>query len=369
MLDWSRGSWTGSINKWVEREVRESLHENPVARRSRYNTFHRILGRFLSIGTFGRFVASYMAINVAMLLSEVAMPLTVPDWLPNWTPPSTELKTLLLNLSSYLIGAQVGALGVISLALALVTLIAQRENSSTDIKVYYHESFAFEIVASCIALLSVLCAQLIWPTHFLLHRFGLGTDLQAFKFCLLGVHLLWLLFNLAGLAHFIAITFNFVHQSEREEMRERYTANVVQPRDMTERLRQQLYLSASEIIGDGNDDSHPSVSFGSNYGDPQIVEIESHFRRPVALQDVRVIYVGWALRRWAKRCAEAERKQPPASRAFPRQSPLIWFTPQMDALLRGNVGWCHRRGGVQLTRLEKLILRSAFRFRRISDEA
>ena len=155
---------------------------------------------------------------------------------------------------------------MISLALALITIIAQREGSSTDINVYYHEFFAFDVVASCIALVAVLCIQLLWPSHLILHRLGFGTDLQVFKFGLLGVHLLWLVLNLAGLAHFIATTFGFVQQSERERLRERYTANVVLPRDMAERLRQQLYrMARNELIGDAEDGdrgrpARPSVS-------------------------------------------------------------------------------------------------------------
>lgn len=156
---------------------------------------------------------------------------------------------MLLNVSSYLLGAQVGVLGVLSLALALVTLIAQRESSSTDVKVYYHESLAFEIVASCVALMAVLCAQLLWPAQFLLHRLGFGTELLVFKFGLLGIHIGWLLLNLVGLAHFIATTFGFVQQSAREALRERYTVNIVQGREMTSRLRHQLYWLGGDRTG------------------------------------------------------------------------------------------------------------------------
>lgn len=203
---------------------------------------------------------------------------------------------MLLNVSSYLLGAQVGVLGVLSLALALVTLIAQRESSSTDVKVYYHESLAFEIVASCVALMAVLCAQLLWPAQFLLHRLGFGTELLVFKFGLLGIHIGWLLLNLVGLAHFIATTFGFVQQSAREALRERYTVNIVQGREMTSRLRHQLYgLAAIELVGyDADERGLPSAMFGSDLGDPHTIEIHTTLKRPAALHDVRMIWVGWA---------------------------------------------------------------------------
>jgi hypothetical protein len=372
MIDWRRGGRTGSVNTWARREVYEQLRENPISRRSRYGVFNRLLRCFFSIRTFGRFLGIYIAVNLAVLFAEAVLTWRAAGWLPRWTVlgPAPDLKSLLLNVSSYFITAQVGALGVITLALALVTLIAQRENSSTDIKVYYHESFAFEVVASCIALLAVLCVQLLWPAQFLLHRLGVGTDLQVFKFSLLGLHLLWLLLNFAGLAHFIATTFGFVQQSERARLRELYTANVVHPRDMAERLRQQLYgLATRELTGGDENGKRPSVSFGYDFGEPYTVELKSAFHRPTALSDVRMIWVRWVSRRWSGRCVDAARAQPSASHDLVQQAPLIWFTPHLDQPLRGPVSWCRRRGGVPLTWIEKVVLRLAFRFRGTDDVA
>lgn len=374
MIDWKRGGWAGSVNRWVRREVREQLRENVAARRSRYGLVDRALHRFFAIGAFGRFVAGYVAINLAFVVAEAVAAWLVPSWLPAWTAPgpTPDLRALVLNVSSYLLGAQVGVLGVLSLALALITLIAQRESSSTDVKVYYHESLAFEIVASCVALMAVLCVQLLWPSQFLLHRLGFGTELLVFKFGLLGVHLAWLLLNLVGLAHFIITTFGFVQQSEREVLRERYTANIVHAREMTSRLRQQLYgVATTELISpDADEKGLPAATFGIDFGDPQTIEIQTTFQRPTALHDVRMIWVRWVLRRWAGRCvkrAASEARLP--SHGLGQQGPQIWFTPHLDVPLRGSVGWCRRRGGVPLDALERLVLRRAFRFRRTGDEA
>jgi hypothetical protein len=372
MIDWSLGSWTGSINKWVNREVWQHLRNNPVAKRSRYGRLHRALRFFFSVDHFVYFISYYAAINLLFVAAEAAASEFWPAWLPAWTAPgpSPDLKSLLLNVSSYLIGAQVGVLGVISLALALVTLIAQNESSATDVKVYYHQSLAFEVVASCVALLAVLCAQLLWPAQFLLHRFGFGTELLFFKFGLLALHLLWLLLNLASLALFIAITFGFVQQTSREALRERYTANVIQPYEMTQRLRQFLYSMGAEVLGGKlNDSDRPSATFGIELGSPREIEIESEFEQATALYDVRMIWVKWALSRWARRCAVAASSEPaPQLGGLNLQEPLIWFTPRLDVSLTGRIGWCRRRGGVPLDRFEKFVLRRAFRFRRSRRE-
>lgn len=375
MIDWRRGGWTGSIDRWVRREVTEQLRKNPVARRAQYGLAHRALRRFLGSGAFGRFIVIYAVVNLATVLAEALSAWLIPAWLPLWSAPGSgalsELKTLILYVSGYLLGAQIGMLGVISLSLALVTLIAQREGSSTDVQVYYHESLSFELVASSVALGAVLCAQLLWPLQFLLHRFGLGTDLQIFKLSLLGIHLAWLLVNLAALAYFIATTFRFVQQAAREALRARYTANVVLPRDLSQRLREQLYgLATKELIGNGEEErGRPTAAFGFDFGAPWTLEIETPFNRAAVLHDVRMTWVRWVLRRWCARCEGAAAQHPaPALRGLGHQGPSIWFTCQMGGVLRGSVSWCRRRGGVPLTAFEKFVLRRAFIFRSSGDE-
>lgn len=375
MIDWTRGGWTGSINKLVRLEVREHFRENLVARRVRYRFVHRLLKCFFSIGTFGRFIGLYILLNFAFVLAEGVIATCCPDCVSNWIWNTSEqaIKEFLRNVASYLVTAQVGVLGVISIALALVTLIAQRENSSTDVKVYYHESFAFEVVASSIALLAVLVTQLFWPAQTLLYWLGLGVDTPVFEIGLLGFHLYWLLLNLTGLAHFISTTFGFVQQSEREFLRNRYTANVIQPLEMTKRLREQVYALASEELA-GDDEvsksEKSSAAFGLDFGAPYEIEVASVFSHPTSLHDVHMNWVRWVLRRWAARSADAATKtsETPYNGGRP-QTPMIWFTPHLDRALDGNQGWCRRRGGVPLTPIEKFVLRRAFSFRKTDEDA
>jgi hypothetical protein len=63
MIDWRRGSWTGSLNRWVRREVREHMSSNAAAKRSRYSFPLRVL-RFSSLavasGSSSRSISSSM---------------------------------------------------------------------------------------------------------------------------------------------------------------------------------------------------------------------------------------------------------------------------------------------------------------------
>ena len=190
MVDWRQRWWTGSVKRLARREVRQHLRDNPAARRVHYSLSHRVIRRFFQIGTFRRFVVLYFLVDLGFVAVEAFVFWLSPSGFPAWyTLPisqSTDLEASLREISGILIAAQVGVLAVITLALALVTLIAQRENSETDIRIYYHESMAFEVVASCLGLLAVLVAQFTWPLQWLLHRFDFGVKSFCYSssFCM-----------------------------------------------------------------------------------------------------------------------------------------------------------------------------------------
>ena len=378
MIDWRHGGWTGSMNRFARREVREHLHGNAAARRTRYSLARRFVHWFSHIGTFARLISLYLVLDFAIIGAEVLYSLNpdpIADWLTVWGDlNSVEIsfsETILRSISGYFIGAQVGALGVITLALALVALIARGENSSTDIRIYYHESLAFQVIASCLALLAVLVTQLVWPLQVFLHSLGFGSDHPIFEYVIMLFHLVWLLMNISVLSYFIVTTFRFVQQSERETLRERYTSNVILPRDLLQRLREHLYSLATHEIGDEEDDisgNQPRVTFGFDCGEPYIIEIEATFARTTALNDVRMAWVLWVIRRWSQRCAKTDQASSCDLVQWGTSRPQICFTLRIDQKMKGKVGWCRRRGGVPLNWIEKQVLRGAFVFARAHHE-
>lgn len=373
MTDWTLGGWTGSVNGWVRREVRQHMRENTVARRARYSLPLRALRAAIGARSLTLYVFAYVVLCVALTAFEYLVErgvIVLPLYLSAW---GERLDVNVLgDIGSALISAQVGALGVISLAIGLVTIIAQRDDARTDVQVYYHESLAFEAFASSIALLAVLCVQLIWPLHIVLYGMGEGTDAYVSKAPLVCAHLIWLSINLAALFHFVVTTFQFVQQGARERMRESYIANQVLRREMTARLRPQLYRSAgSDVVKNLNPDTpkdrKPVVNFGHGFGDPDDAEIESTFRKAMVLTDVRMIWVQWVATRWAARCVREQPSKPPIA-GLSHMGPFLSFPIDFDVALTGSRVWCCRRGGVSLTRLERFVLRCAFRFVRKPDE-
>ena len=171
----------GSLRRRVRREIKAHLRDNRAIRRARYSFFQRA-ARFLIAGrSLPAFLAAYALLDLVLVGAEVVFNLYFPQALPGWTAPET--KSLLKDIASYLIAAQVGILGIVSVAIGIVTLISQRDDRSstnTDIRLYYTESLAYEVVLSGAALLIVLCAQLLWPAQFLAHLAHLGgTDLAV----------------------------------------------------------------------------------------------------------------------------------------------------------------------------------------------
>jgi hypothetical protein len=176
------------------------------------------------------------------------------------------MKGLLKDAAGFLITAQVGILGIVAVAVRLVTLITQRDGRSSnniDIQLYYAESLAYPMVSSSLALLIVLSIQISWPLQFELHWLGPGSKDLIFKVLITGIHVGRLSINLSAFAQFIITSLNFVEPSAREELRETFTANSVLPADLFRRLLLSLYMNAPKtIFPSSEEDSDLYVAFG-----------------------------------------------------------------------------------------------------------
>ncbi|WP_140981011.1 hypothetical protein [Bradyrhizobium guangdongense] len=354
----------GSLRKRVRREIREHMRENRAIRRARYSLFQRT-SRFVIVGrSLPAFLATYLLVDLALTAAEILVNLYCPQLLPGWTAPET--KGVLKDFASYLIAAQVGLLGIVSVAIGIVTLISQRDDRSstnTDIRLYYMESLAYEVVLSGAALLIVLCTQLLWPAQFLTHLAHLGGTDLLFKAILTTFHLSWLLLNLAIFAQFVLTTLRFVEPSARGRLRERYTANVIVPNDLGLRLLRAFYGNApKELVLAADNEPALLVTFGHSMLTEGDVELREIFASPTLLNDVWLRPLGFVLRGWWRRSAPT----PPPDR---HQSSLrghdVWlsFEPSFEGRLEGEVTWCRRRGGVAFQSWERWVIRQCYRFR------
>lgn len=354
----------GSLRRRVRCEIEAHLRENSAIRRARYSLFQRAVRALIVERSLGWFLIGYLFLDLALAGTEVVFNIYFGQCLPGWTSP--ELKSALKDIASYLIAAQVGILGIVSVAIGIVTLISQRDDRSstnTEVRLYYRESLAYEVVLSGVALLIVLCAQLLWPIQFAVHLVHLGGPDLVFKVALTVLHIVWLLLNLAVFAQFLLTTLHFVEPGARERLRERYTANVIVPGDLWRRLLRALYESApKELVPATNDESGPLIVFGHGMLTGGEIELSSTFTVPSALHDVWLRPLGFALRNWWRR---TERTLPLRRRQSGLRARDAWLSlePSLDGRLEGEVAWGRQKGGKALRRWERWVIRRSYRFR------
>src|SRR5947209_5669973 len=138
MIDWNQGGITGSVKRWAAQEVNRHIRTNKTIRNARYSISLRCLRLFMADRPFAWFVVLYVSIDLFLVFIEILLVSVAPGLRPSLVPPDPELRGFLKDAASYFITAQVGALGIVSIAVGLVTLIAQRQNAGIDVQIYYH---------------------------------------------------------------------------------------------------------------------------------------------------------------------------------------------------------------------------------------
>lgn len=358
----------GSLRRRVRREIKAHMRENRAIRGARYSLFQRTVRALIVGRSLGTFLIFYLLLDLGVAGAEVIFNLHFQHYLPGWSSP--EIKSALKDIAGYLIAAQVGILGIVSVAIGIVTLISQRDDRSstnTDVRLYYMESLAYEVVLSGGALAIILCAQLLWPAQSLLHLEHLGGPDLVFKVALTAFHVIWLLLNLAVFAQFVLTTLHFVEPNARERLRERYTANVIVPADLWRRLLRLFYANLpKELVPATDDESGPLIALGHSLLTNGDVELRTKFPVASVLHDVWLRPLGFVLRSWWQR-SELTLPRPHRQSVF--RAPDAWLSlePSFDGRFEGEVAWCRRKGGVALQSWERWVIRQCYRFRAAKD--
>jgi len=356
----------GSLSKRVEEEVRELYRDNEVIRRERHGYWHRMVRGWLVDRTMPAMLAAYFALAALVTAAEVIAYKICPD-IPE-TASADKIGDFLIDVGSYFLAAQVGILAIVSVAVAVVTLLSQGEQSATvksDVRLYYVESFSYELTTSSVALLLVLTVQLFWPAEWLLHQLGYGGPSLAPAFVLTAIHAAWFAFNVLLFLQFTTTTLRFVEPGAREHMRERYAANLVIPQDLRRRLFRAFYSNAApNVFGEAALAEGPSVSFGHGLivEDDATTEIQRKFSRPHVLTDVWLGPLAFAIRSWRKRTQrQGKRKE----RMFGSEK---WDGELAVSAAPGHAAdhmvLLERNGGVPLRPWERFLIKHSLRFRK-----
>lgn len=353
-----------SLRARVRRDVRTHARKNAALRASRYPMIERATRWCFHWASFWRCLTLYGVLALLTALGERANEAACRLWscplaMPSLLSQSAHRETLVRDVASYMIGAQVGVLGLLSIAVSLVTLIGQRQNANAEVRAYYHESLAAQVTASSLALLISLCVQMVWPLDLLAHQLGFSRATMSGAIILSGVHVVWLSINLIGLAHFVAVSLTFGQTDARKVFRERYTANQLVRPHLAKVLLKNGFIGAPQLMGLEDDRSVP-IYFGQSFASLAPTELRVAFRRASVLHDVWLAPLSWVLRRWRTRAKAAL----PAESSSLHQDAFLAFAIPIGVVIQPGSALCHMKGSVRFTPLEALIVRHSFRFRR-----
>lgn len=346
-----------TLNGLVAERLRRHMRGNAATLEARSSRASRLLRHALWPRRFAWFVAAYALIDVAAVAVEAVLG-------PGMGLPDVGASGMVAAAPGVAITAQTGVLAVITLAIALVGLLVQREEAGADIRIYYHESLAFETTASSLALVAVLAVQTVWPLQSALHSLAGMGDGPSFELPLTLLHLVWLCVNVAAGWNFVAVTLRFVQRSSRAGMRERYVAGVLLPAELRRRLRESLYQDGPPGLA-GDDGARAALGLSavqSVFGLPMPRgrdEVVLRLDAPKALTDVRFGLLAWAIERWRSRAAAAA--VPGDGEASPTIKRLS-FPVQLDRPVEGTITLCTVTGDTPLRRSERLAIRRAFVF-------
>jgi hypothetical protein len=275
----------------------------------------------------------------------------------------------LKDAAGFFLAAQVGILVVLTVAISVVTLLAQKDDGSavnTDVRLYYFESYAYELGTSSILLSIVLVIQLFWPLQFLIIFIAGPKSVSNFESSLTIIHAAWLILNLCLFLQFINTTLRFVEPKSRINLRKQYSANEIIPRDVARRLMSYYYTNLPlQIFDTGEVKEGPLMCFGMPLISDQQAEIEIRiaFKAPSRLVDVWLLPIGFALRRWQKRTRKQSKTQNRLGRSAweDHLAVLTDFVRVHDE----KSELVAREGGTPLTWLERVLIGVSFRFTKV----
>jgi hypothetical protein len=137
-----------SLRARADADVLELVRENRTLRRARYSPMRRILRRWIVERPVVGLIAAYGILLGALVLIEWAACRFAPSLLSRVTDAD-----FAKDAAGLFLAAQVGILVVLTVAISVVTLLTQRDDGSavnTDVRLYYFESYAYELGTSAI---------------------------------------------------------------------------------------------------------------------------------------------------------------------------------------------------------------------------
>lgn len=231
----------GSLRAAAKAEVLAKQRRNPAAVANRYSFLHRVARHAYSKVRAGPLLIGYILLALAIEAGVVANDFYCRSFgalvpLPSFLKSSQELIVGLRDISGFLIASQIGLLGVIAIAVALVTLLGDRNETRMHTRAYFSQTMVRSIAESTGALLVVLTIQVFWPLDVLRKELFAGPEVVTGPVSLSAIQAVWGAVNLGATTYFVVLSLAYANPDERQRHVMRFQTNVSHPRELARRI-------------------------------------------------------------------------------------------------------------------------------------
>lgn len=235
---------------------------------------------------------------------------------------------------------------------ALLQGASFKDNSIKDeiMQIIKRETRVFELIVSSILL---LCYLLLLRYLDQMQWFKTGILNEA----LASIVLLWFFTNIFGVYYLISRGFYLLKPLARNESLVRYVANEAYPIELASLLRINIYFMLSNDQEYEDKYVSPKINIALSTSNTDKSQVEIELERSQQLCDIDLSKLEYVISRWKKR-NKVERNPDRTQRI------TITFPVMPGSECEGKTCLCQVSHGADLTNIEKLLIKSAFKFRK-----
>lgn len=360
------GRLLSALTFHVRKSEREWRAENRLRREMRYGWIRRLI----VAGSARPLRSSALLLSIFAIITTVATFGPFPGF-PRLAITFNEDNALTYFSILWSIQAIIVAL-IYPIVIAFVTLLVQQLHRGKSILHIYMQDTAAKLAGS-----SALMLLALMSFQYLLAAWTNVDTILNWTF----VAGYWFLINLGLTGFFLYRTFEYLSPARRTETVNRFAVNVAWPAEVRSHLKAHIfdnavrhkvlpgpaYLSESDEIG-----GRVWTGLSGRMATHAVPIVERQLGLQMAIVDVLFRPLAWATRRWLSRAAMTAEQQPEQDESswagLGSEGLVLLYPIQVNELYRDKSVLCSRIGEVSLKRVERAVVRFAFRFGRARRE-
>jgi len=331
---------TRFLTSYANAEVKKLKRKNKNFRKLQYGYTHKLLD------TLNEWISVF---GIIILLLALTYGTSLSVTYDIMKKSNNDIFSTLISLQGTLLFALVAFFPIA----AIMQGSMFKDNNIKDelIQIIRRETRVFELIKSSIFLLCYLLILL-----YLDQEIAVPTN----NIVLTAVVIIWFFINIRGVYFLITRGFQLLNPFIRNMALIKYAANEVYPNELASLLKKNFYFKF--ITDEKNEDESilPKVYFSSISIDGIRAEIEVLLKEEKKLYDVDIAKLKYVICRWKNRNKLIKNEQT-------RQGCVSIFLPlEVDRIYGNTVCICKIRGDANFTDVERLLIKSAFKFKKMS---